>query len=124
MRRRALRMASATIVSIGLMPSGPGNKLASATNSPGTPCTAPKLSVTPCRGSSLIRAVPIRWIEYTAMAALGTGRASRACSSPGLRTSGAPSKGSSIRRAPAANSAAAVSSTPRTRRAASASVSR
>jgi hypothetical protein len=117
-------MASATIVSIGLMPSGPGNKLASATNSPGTPCTAPKLSVTPRRGSSLIRAVPIRWIEYTCIEVLGTGRDSRVRSSPGLRTSGPPSNGSSIRRAPAANSASAVSSTPRTRRAASASVSR
>jgi hypothetical protein len=53
-------MASAMTVSIGLMPRGPGNKLASAMNSPGTPCTAPKLSVTPRRGSSLIRAVPIR----------------------------------------------------------------
>jgi len=117
-------MASATTVSIGLMPSGPGNKLASATNSPGTPCTAPKLSVTPRRGSSLIRAVPIRWIEYTCIEVLGTGRASRFRSSPGLLTSGAPSKGSSIRRAPAANSASPVSWTPRTRRAASASVSR
>ena len=117
-------MASATTVSIGLIPSGPGNKLASATNSPGTPCTAPKLSVTPRRGSSLIRAVPIRWIEYTCIEVLGTGRASRFRSSPGLLTSGAPSKGSSIRRAPAANSASPVSWTPRTRRAASASVSR
>jgi acetate---CoA ligase (ADP-forming) len=35
--RRALRMASAMTVSIGLMPTGPGNRLASATNSPGTP---------------------------------------------------------------------------------------
>ena len=69
-------MASAMIVSIGLMPMGPGNRLASATNSPRTPWTAPKLSVTPRRGSSLIRAVPIRWIEYTCIEALGTGRAS------------------------------------------------
>ena len=119
-----MRMASAMTVSIGLMPIGPGNKLASATNSPGTPYTAPKLSVTPRRGSSLIRAVPIRWIEYTCIETLGTGRASRSRSWPGLRTSGAPSKGSSIRRAPAANSASAVSSTPRTRRAVAASVSR
>jgi len=119
-----LRMASAMTVSIGLMPSGPGNRLASATNSPGTPWTAPKLSVMPRRGSSLIRAVPIRWIEYTCIEALGTGRVSRFRSSAGLRTAGAPSKGSRIRRAPAANSASAVSSTPRTRRAASASVSR
>jgi hypothetical protein len=119
-----LRMASAMTVSIGLMPIGPGNKLASATNNPGTPCTAPKLSVTPRRGSSLIRAVPIRWIEYSCIEALGTGPASKARSWSGLRTSGVPSKGSSTRRAPAANSASAVSSTPRTRRAASASVSR
>ena len=119
-----MRMASAMTVSIGLMPSGPGNRLASATNSPGTPWTAPKLSVMPRRGSSLIRAVPIRWIEYTCIEALGTGRVSRFRSSAGLRTAGAPSKGSRIRRAPAANSASAVSSTPRTRRAASASVSR
>jgi len=119
-----LRMASAMTVSIGLMPSGPGNRLASATYSPGTPWTAPKLSVTPRRGSSLIRAVPIRWIEYTCIEAFGTGWASRFRSSARLRTAGAPSKGSSIRRAPAANSASAVSSTPRTRRAASASVSR
>jgi hypothetical protein len=117
-------MASAMIVSIGLMPMGPGNKLASATYSPGTPWTAPKLSVTPRRGSSLIRAVPIRWMEYTCIEAFGTWRASRSRSSAGLRTTGAPSKGSSIRRAPAANNASAVSSTPRTRRAASASVSR
>jgi len=117
-------MASAMTVSIGLMPMGPGNKLASATYSPRTPWTAPKLSVTPRRRSSLIRAVPIRWIEYTCIEALGTGRASRFRSSPGLRTSGAPSKGSSIRRAPAANSACPVSSTPRTRQAASGSVSR
>jgi hypothetical protein len=116
-------MASAMTVSIGLMPIGPGNRLASATYSPGTPWTAPKLSVTPRRGSSLIRAVPIRWIEYTCIEALGSWRASRPRSSAGLRTTGAPSKGSSIRRAPAANSASAVSSTPRTRRAASASVS-
>ena len=119
-----MRMASAMTVSIGLMPRGPGNRLASATNSPAAPCTAPKLSVTPRRGSSLIRAVPIRWIEYTCIEALGTGRASRFRSWPGLRTSGAPPKGSSTRRAPAANSASAVSSTPRTRRAASASLSR
>ncbi len=39
--RRALRMASAMTVSIGLMPMGPGNRLASATNSPGTPWNAP-----------------------------------------------------------------------------------
>jgi len=117
-------MASAITVSIGLMPRGPGNKLASAMNSPGTPYTAPKLSVTPRRGSSLIRAVPIRWIEYTCIEAFGTGRASRLRSSATLRTAGAPSKESSIRRAPASNSSTAVSSTPRTRRAASASVSR
>jgi hypothetical protein len=117
-------MASAMTVSIGLMPSGPGNKLASATYSPAMPWTAPKLSVTPRRGSSDIRAVPIRWIEYTWIEALGTARASSSRSCPGLRTSGVPSKGSSMRRAPAANSASAVRSTPRTRRAASASVSR
>jgi hypothetical protein len=117
-------MASAMTVSIGLMPRGLGNKLASETNSPGTPWTAPKLSVTPRRGSSLIRAVPIRWIEYTCIEALGTPRASRFRSSPGLRTSGALSNGSSIRRAPAANRASAVSSMPRTRRAAATSVSR
>ena len=56
-------MASAITVSIGLMPIGPGNKLASATSSPGPPWNSPKLPVTPRRGSSLIRAVPIRWIE-------------------------------------------------------------
>jgi len=97
--RRALRMASAMTVSIGLMPGGPGNKLASATNSPPAPCTAPKLSVTPRRGSSLIRAVPIRWIEYRSIDRLGTGRASSLRRSPGSRTSGAPWKGSSTRRA-------------------------
>jgi hypothetical protein len=117
-------MASAMTVSIGLIPRGPGNRLASATYRPGTPWTAPKLSVTPRRGSSLIRAVPIRWIEYTCIEAFGTWRVSRPRSSAGLRTTGAPSNGSNIRRAPAANSASAVSSTPRTRRAASASVSR
>ena len=119
-----MRMASAMTVSIGLMPRGPGNRLASATNSPAAPCTAPKLSVTPRRGSSLIRAVPIRWIEYTCIEALGTGRASIVRSWSGLQTSGASSKGSSTRRAPAVNSASAVSSTPRTRRAAAMSVSR
>ena len=119
-----MRMASAMTVSIGLMPRGLGNRLASATNNPDTPCTAPKLSVTPRRGSSLIRAVPMRWIEYSCIAALGTGRASTVRSWSGLRISGAPSKGSSIRRAPAANSASAVNSTPRTRSAAAASVSR
>src|SRR2546429_4095399 len=31
--------------------------------SPGTPWNSPKLPVTPRRGSWLIRAVPIRWIE-------------------------------------------------------------
>ena len=119
-----MRLASAMTVSIGLTPMGPGNKPASATASPGTPWKAPKLSVTPRRGSSLIRAVHIRWIEYTWIDRLGTGRASRSRSCPGLRTSGAPSKGSRIRWAPAANSASAVSSTPRTSRAAVASVSR
>jgi hypothetical protein len=56
-------MASAMTVSIGLIPIGPGNRLASATNRPGTPWNAPKLSVTPRRGSSFIRAHQVHRVD-------------------------------------------------------------
>ena len=49
-RCRALRMARAMTVSMGLMPVGPGNRLASATKSPGTPWYSPKPPTTPRAG--------------------------------------------------------------------------
>ena len=49
------------IVTYGLISAQRGNRLPSATNSHGTPCTCPQASVTESPASAPIRHPPMRW---------------------------------------------------------------
>ena len=58
----ACRIASATMVSVGLAAAPVVICEPSLTNSPGTSCAWPQRSTTPSSGRSLIRQVPRLWV--------------------------------------------------------------
>ena len=58
----AWRIASATIVSVGLAAAPVVNWLPSETNRFGTSCAWPNALTTPSSGRSLMRAVPRLWV--------------------------------------------------------------